>query len=549
MKLADTSIGNRLAIGFSFTLLMLCLTVGLASWRLQGTRDAVEKMVNQTMLKERLVAEWAAATNINGARTIAVAESGDAARKEQVQKKIKETSARISEIQKQLESMDRSEEEKRLFGQIGQQRTAYVAAREAVFKEKEANEESARKLVQTTLEPALNTYVSSIGKLAESEMDAIAKMREEIVNMSAGSQRLLIALGILSTLLSIAVAFVIARSIRQQLGGEPAEAVASANRIAEGDLTARIDLRPGDATSLMHAIKQMQESLSHIVTDVRAGCNVIATASAEIATGNLDLSSRTEQQASSLQETASSMEELTSTVKHNADNARQANQLAASASAVASEGGAVVSQVVETMSAIDASSKKIVDIIGVIDGIAFQTNILALNAAVEAARASEQGSGFALVASEVRNLAQRSAGAAKEIKALIDDSVQKVKSGTVLVDKAGTTMQQVVDSVKRVSDVVGEIAAAGDEQRAGIEQVNLAITQMDQATQQNAALVEQAAAAAGSMQDQSAKLMQEVSVFRLDSAPAALTAPARSVPVAVRPKQQAAAVGDEWSEF
>ncbi|GAB3540308.1 methyl-accepting chemotaxis protein [Noviherbaspirillum agri] len=515
MKLGDTTVRTRLALGFSFSLLMLCLIVGLATWQLHGARSAVETMVNEVMVKERLVAEWAASTNVNGARTIAVAESNDAARQEQVQKKIKETTGRISEIQKELDSFNKSEEEKQLFTQIAQQRKTYIAAREEVFKEKSASEENARQLVQSRLEPALNEYVATIGQLTRYQADEIARMRGDIAAMATTSQRMLIALGVLSALLSIGVALVIARSIRSQLGGEPSEAMTIANRIAQGDLAVAITVRPGDTSSLMYSIHQMQESLARIVGEVRAGCDIIATASNQIASGNLDLSSRTEEQASSLEETASSMEELTATVKQNADNARQANQLVASAASVAGDGGAAVAQVVDTMGAIEASSRKIVDIISVIDGIAFQTNILALNAAVEAARAGEQGRGFAVVAAEVRTLAQRSAAAAKDIAALIGESVQKVEGGATLVTQAGTTMQQVVAGVQRVSHIVSEIASASDEQRAGIEQVNMAITQMDQVTQQNAALVEQAAAAAASMQEQAEKLAQTVSVFKL----------------------------------
>ncbi|THA43264.1 methyl-accepting chemotaxis protein, partial [Streptomyces sp. A1136] len=266
---------------------------------------------------------------------------------------------------------------------------------------------------------------------------------------------------------------------------------------------------------LMGALKAMNDSLLNIVSQVRTGTDTIATASTQIASGNLDLSSRTEEQASSLEETASSMEELTSTVKQNADNARQANQLAESASAVAIQGGSVVGQVIDTMGAINDSSRKIVDIISVIDGIAFQTNILALNAAVEAARAGEQGRGFAVVASEVRSLAQRSSAAAKEIKSLIDDSVEKVDTGAKLVGQAGETMEQIVASVKHVTDVVGEISAASHEQSIGIEEVHRAIALMDQVTQQYAALVEQASAAVGTLQDQAGRLNQAVGVFSL----------------------------------
>jgi methyl-accepting chemotaxis protein len=342
--------------------------------------------------------------------------------------------------------------------------------------------------------------------------------------------------------------------------------------VADGDLTGTIVVTSKDETGqLLQALQDMNNGLVRIVTQVRMGTDTIATASSQIATGNLDLSSRTEEQASSLEETASSMEELTSTVKQNADNARQSNQLAMTASEVAVRGGAVVSQVVETMGSINDSANKIVDIIGVIDGIAFQTNILALNAAVEAARAGEQGRGFAVVASEVRNLAQRSASAAKEIKTLIDDSVEKVGTGSRLVNEAGATMGEVVESVRRVTDIMSEITAASQEQTDGIEQINQAVMQMDQVTQKNAALVEEAAAAAESLQDQASNLLQVVSVFKLDGNALALS-PASKKVVATRAtaskpvvpaariansdkqivRQRATVVagdGDEWEQF
>jgi len=337
-------------------------------------------------------------------------------------------------------------------------------------------------------------------------------------SIGAATWELLATLG-LSLGLGVALATMIARSIARPLK----EAVEIAKVVAAGDLTTVIEVRSSDETGqLMQALKDMNDSLVRIVGQVRVGTDTIADASSQVAAGNMDLSARTEEQASSLEETSSAMEELTSTVKSNANNAGVANKLAAAASSVAAKGGAVVSQVVATMGAINDSSRKIVDIIGVIDGIAFQTNILALNAAVEAARAGEQGRGFAVVASEVRNLAQRSAGAAREIKTLIDASVEQVGAGSRLVEQAGNTMVDVVASVKQVRDIIGEIASASQEQTVGIEHIGRAIMQMDQVTQQNAALVEQAAAAADSMQQQAASLTQVVSVFKLAQAQARL---------------------------
>ena len=365
-------------------------------------------------------------------------------------------------------------------------------------------------------------------------------------------------------------AYLITRGLLKQLGGEPGYASMVLQHLATGDLAVAIETKADDQSSLLFSVKALRESLVNIVSQVRAGTDTIATASSQIAAGNLDLSSRTEEQASSLEQTAASMEELTGTVRQNAYNARQANQLVATASEVAVNSGAVVSQVVDTMAAIDASAKKIVEIIGVIDGIAFQTNIMALNAAVEAARAGEQGRGFAVVASEVRNLAQRSATAAREIKSLIDDSVQKVGIGNKLVAQAGSTMQQVVDSVRHVTDIMSEITAASQEQSQGIEQVNQAIAQMDQVTQQNAALVEQAAAAAQSMQDQAGNLLQVVDLFRLDRMPTLpaqaagkiiplvketpLSAKINTVSVArakkvVGTRKPAISTNDDWEEF
>jgi methyl-accepting chemotaxis protein len=338
---------------------------------------------------------------------------------------------------------------------------------------------------------------------------------EEAKSDHATARNLLLASALVSALVAAALAWLVVRSIVNELGGEPADVAALARSVADSDLSSNIKVRDGDTNSVVAGMARMQASLSGIVASVRGNADSVATASAQIAQGNADLASRTEEQASALEETAASMEQLSSTVKQNADNARQANQLALNASEVAVNGGDVVMQVVGTMKGINESSRKIADIISVIDGIAFQTNILALNAAVEAARAGEQGRGFAVVASEVRSLAQRSAEAAKEIKSLITDSVERVEQGTALVDRAGVTMHEVVTSIKRVTDIMGEISAASTEQSAGVAQVGEAVSQMDQATQQNSALVEESAAAAESLKVQAEQLVAAVAVFKL----------------------------------
>ena len=377
--------------------------------------------------------------------------------------------------------------------------------------------EEAIQLLLTEARPAYVQWLASINRLIDLEE---AKNKMESANarsVAENFQLLMLATCLVATALGALIAWLITRGLVGQLGGEPSTAAELARSVAQGDLSVYIDVKPGDRTSLMVQLQSMQTSLSNLVAKVRQSSEDISTASAEIATGNQDLSARTEGQASALQATASSMEQLSATVKQNADNARQANQLAMSASNVAIHGGEVVAQVVDTMRGINDASKKISDIISVIDGIAFQTNILALNAAVEAARAGDQGRGFAVVASEVRSLAGRSAEAAKEIKSLINASVERVEQGTALVDQAGTTMTDVVSSIKRVTDLMGEISAASTEQSQGVAQVGEAVTRMDQVTQQNAALVEEMAAAASSLQTQASDLVQTVAVFRLNA--------------------------------
>ena len=514
MKINDLKIGARLGGAFAAVLALMVLMLGVALWQLERIADAKQTMA-QTSYRAKLAKEWSQGTVTNSVSSVAKYKSIDPVDEKYHDAQMKVISDRAGKLQKELESLVQSEQGKALLADIATERAKYSVMRNEGFKMKSAlgaDNAEVKAFFETRVIPEMRIYVGTIEKLATFQEQLFNNADNSIDATVVSATRILIGLGIAALAIGAACGWLLTRSITRPL----AHAVGLARQVASGDLTADIRAESRDEVGdLVLALKTMNDNLLKTVTEVRAGTETIVTASQQIASGNLDLSSRTEQQASSLEETASSMEELTSTVRQNADNARQANVLAKNASQIAAHGGDVVSQVVSTMASINASSKKIGDIIAVIDGIAFQTNILALNAAVEAARAGEQGRGFAVVASEVRNLAQRSAAAAKEIRGLISDSVAKVYAGGRLVDEAGVTMQEIVQGIGRVTDIMGDIAMASAEQTTGIEQVNEAITQMDGVTQQNAALVEEAAAAAASLQEQATTLAQLVSVFNV----------------------------------
>jgi len=515
MKLSNLRIGARLGASYGLLLVLMILLTGAGAMLLRDFNASIERILHDAVPKERLVTEWRSAIALNASRTSLALATEDTAERGTAESGMRQTSERISAIMKELDQSVTSSTGKALLANILATRAQYSEVRKALLAADAAGDTAAIADGKARLAAALGAYDTSLGALAGHEREQAGKMEAAIAAEGHEGQLALGGLCMVALLIAIASTVLVTRSITRPL----LRAVEVARTVAAGDLSSVIAAESKDETGqLLGALRDMNASLRAIVGEVRGGAETIATASSEIAHGNLDLSSRTEQQAGSLEETASSMEELTSTVRQNAENARQANGLAQQASSVARRGGEVIAGVTTTMGAIRESAGRIVDIISVIDGIAFQTNILALNAAVEAARAGEQGRGFAVVASEVRALAQRSASAAKEIKGLIDASVANVGAGSRQVEQAGATMDEIVQSVARVTDIMGEITMASREQETGIEQINGAVAEMDTVTQQNAALVEEAAAAAQSLQEQSARLAEAVSVFRLEGA-------------------------------
>jgi methyl-accepting chemotaxis protein len=542
MKLANLKIAQRLALGFGALCLILVaiqtFSINMLGKVNEGTADLVSRRVPNIIATNTVMSE---VNDVAIAVRNMILSSDPADRQKQLDEIATSRKLGRDSIDKLRQSVA-SPAGQALVERMTVANERYIKGQDELIARINAGDEAeTRRYLKDVMRPALAELKQAVNALLALQISVADNTARDAQHAFESTRTMMIVLAAASLALAALIAWWITRSITRPI----ARALEVASTVAAGDLTSRIEVTTTDETGqLLQALKTMNESLVRTVIAVRSGTETIATASGEVAAGSLDLSSRTEQQAGSLEETASSMEELTSTVKQNADNARQAKVLAEAASNVAERGGRVIGDVVGTMDRINSAAGKIADIIGVIDGIAFQTNILALNAAVEAARAGEQGRGFAVVASEVRNLAQRSAAAAREIKGLIGDSTQAVQAGGKLVGEAGATMQEIVESVRRVTDIMSEISAASVEQTAGIEQINEAITQMDQVTQQNAALVEQAAAASASMQEQAANLTRAVSVFQV--AGGGVAAPVK--PATKRPAQLAMAE-PQWEAF
>ncbi len=514
--LMNMPIGTRLATGFALLVALLVIITTAGVTRISALDQNTDVIVNDRLVKVELsdTIEGEVNRQARALRTALIASDQNVVNGELA--KIADSAPRVAKAIEQLEATIHTPQGKAALLALTDARRTFKELEHKLVEMIRAKQidDGRTFLVKDMLAPQA-VYLAAIDAFAKTQVDGMRAFAIESREMARNAFVLMVSLAVVAVAFAVAVGVVLTRSITRQIGGEPHSAATLAQGVAAGDLVVRVDLRPGDTTSLMARLKEMQDNLLKVVSHVRENSESVATASAQIAQGNSDLSQRTEEQAAALEETASSMEQLGSTVRQNADNAKQANQLALSASAVAIKGGEVVGQVVDTMKNINDSSRRIADIIGVIDGIAFQTNILALNAAVEAARAGDHGRGFAVVATEVRNLAGRSAEAAKEIKSLIHASVERVERGTVLADQAGVTMHEIVNSIRRVTDIMGEISAASIEQSSGVAQVGQAVSQMDQATQQNSALVEESAAAAESLKQQAQQLLQAVAVFKL----------------------------------
>ena len=512
MNLNRIKIGQRLGLGFGLMALLIAVSLGVAIQRLHQMNEAKD----QVLAFERRAAAaeaWMKNTDLNANRALAIAKSGyNEAVVRHFDPLVKATTATINEIQKGIEASVSSERGKALMAGIAGVRKDYIAKRNQVFEQLKGGDlEGGLKKIDSEMLPAVTAYVKALEDFVDYQRQQARLQEEQAAGDKAFAQTLLIAMLVVCVAVAVGAGWLITRSVTTPLQ----VARHNTEAIAQGDLTQPLRAEGSDELAeMLRSLEQMQQRLRGVVGEIRAGTEGISTASREVAVGSQDLSQRTEEAASNLQQTASSLEEINATARQAAQSAAQANQLAGSAAEVARRGGDVVHQVVQTMGDINTSSRRIADIIGTIDGIAFQTNILALNAAVEAARAGEQGRGFAVVAGEVRLLAGRSAEAAKEIKSLISASVEKVDAGSRLVDDAGSTMQEIVASVQRVTDIIGEITAATGEQSTGIGLVSDAITQLDQVTQQNAALVEESAAAAESLSDQARRVAESVSVFR-----------------------------------